>query len=105
MIFRPLFVQPKRMVKVAEADINSAKINLEKTKPLVEKNIISKFDLESVESVLKSKEAQLAQAQANLENAKANLQYTLDYQSGRRHYWDVPVPRWKSGKLPPMPNL
>jgi membrane fusion protein, multidrug efflux system len=64
------------MVKVAEADIISAKINLEKTKPLVEKNIISKFDLESVESVLKSKEAQLAQAKANLENANANLQYT-----------------------------
>ena len=63
-------------VKVAEADIISAKINLEKTRPLVEKNIISKFDLESVESLLKSKEAQLAQANANLENAKANLQYT-----------------------------
>lgn len=64
-------------VKVAEAEINSAKINLEKTKPLVEKNIISKFDLQSVESVLTSKEAQLAQARANLENAKANLQYTV----------------------------
>jgi membrane fusion protein (multidrug efflux system) len=64
-------------VKVAEADVNSAKINLEKTKPLVEKKIISQFELESVESVLKAKEAQLAQAKANLENAKANLQYTL----------------------------
>lgn len=63
-------------VKVAEADVASAKINLEKTRPLVDKNIISKFDLESVESMLKAKEAQLAQAQANLENAKANLQYT-----------------------------
>ncbi len=64
-------------VKVAEADVNSAAINLEKTKPLVEKNIISKFELESVESTLKAKEAQLAQAKANLENAKANLQYTV----------------------------
>lgn len=64
-------------VKVAEADVNSARINMEKTKPLVEKNIISKFELESVESVLKSKEAQMAQAKANLENAKANLQYTM----------------------------
>jgi membrane fusion protein, multidrug efflux system len=64
-------------VKVAEADVNIARVNFEKTKPLVEKNIISKFDLESAESTLKSKEAQLAQAKANLENAKANLQYTL----------------------------
>lgn len=63
-------------VKVAEADIIAAKVNVEKTKPLVEKNIISKFDLQSVESTLKAKEAQLAQAKANLENANANLQYT-----------------------------
>lgn len=62
-------------VKVSEADVVSARISLEKTKPLVEKNIVSKFELESVESTLKLKEAQLAQAKANLENAKANLQY------------------------------
>ena len=64
-------------VKVAEANLNSAAINLEKTKPLVEKNIISKFELASLESTLKAQEAQLAQAKANLENAKANLQYTV----------------------------
>ena len=63
-------------VKVAEANIFTAQVNVEKTKPLVEKNIISKFDLESAESTLKAQEAQLAQAKANLENAKANLQYT-----------------------------
>ena len=63
-------------VKVAEADVIIAQVNVEKTKPLVEKNIISKFDLQSVESTQKSKEAQLAQAKANLENANANLQYT-----------------------------
>jgi len=63
-------------VKVAEANIFTAQVNVEKTKPLVEKNIISKFDLQSAESTLKAQEAQLAQANANLENAKANLQYT-----------------------------
>ena len=65
------------MVKVAEADVKLAEVNVEKTRPLVEKNIISKFELETVESAKKSKEAQLAQAMANWENAKANLQYTL----------------------------
>ena len=64
-------------VKVAEADVVAAKINLDKTKPLVEKGIISKFDLESSESTLKAKEAQLAQAKANLANAEANLQYAV----------------------------
>lgn len=64
-------------VKVAEADVYTAQVNVKKTRPLVEKNIISKFDLESAESAQKAKEAQLAQARANLENAKANLQYTV----------------------------
>ena len=64
-------------VKVAESQVSTAKINVEKTKPLVDKNIISQFELESVETNLKSAEATLAQAQANLANAKANLQYTL----------------------------
>ena len=64
-------------VKVAEAEVAASTINLEKTRPLVAKDIISKFDLESAESTLKAREAQLAQAKANLENAKANLQYTV----------------------------
>ncbi len=64
-------------VRVAEADVASAKINLEKTKPLVTKDIISKFELETVESGVLAKEAQLAQAKAMLANAKANLQYTV----------------------------
>lgn len=64
-------------VKVAEAAVSNAKINLGKTKPLVEKNIISSFDLESAEATLQSAEAQLAQAKANLANAQANLQYTI----------------------------
>jgi len=64
------------LVKVADAEVFTAQVNVEKTKPLVEKNIISKFELQSVESTLKSKEAQLAQSKANLENAKANMQYT-----------------------------
>ena len=64
-------------VKVAESLVATAKINVEKTRPLVEKNIISSFELETVETSLKSAEAQLAQAKANLANSKANLQYTV----------------------------
>lgn len=64
-------------VKVVEAEIETAKINLEKTKPLVEKEIVSTFDLRSAEVALLAREAQLAQAKANLANAKANLQYAV----------------------------
>ncbi len=64
-------------VKVAEAQVSTAKINLGKTKPLVEKSIISEYDLKSSEATLESAKAQLAQAKANLENSKANLEYTV----------------------------
>jgi membrane fusion protein, multidrug efflux system len=64
-------------VKLAEADVYSAKLTLDKTKPLSDKEIVSKFDLQEAQSGLKAKEAQLAQARANLENAKANLQYAV----------------------------
>ncbi len=64
-------------VEVAESQVATAKINLEKTKPLVEKDIVSIFQLESVKSALQAAEAQLAQANANLANAKANLAYTM----------------------------
>jgi membrane fusion protein (multidrug efflux system) len=63
-------------VKVAEAQVSTAKINVEKTQPLVDKNIVSQFELESVKTALASAEAQLANAKANLANAKANLGYT-----------------------------
>ncbi|WP_340113769.1 efflux RND transporter periplasmic adaptor subunit [Maribellus mangrovi] len=64
-------------VKVAESQVSTAKINLEKTQPLVEKSIVSEFQLESVKTELQSAEALLAQANANLANAKANLDYTM----------------------------
>lgn len=64
-------------VKVAESQVATAKINVEKTRPLVEKDIISPFQLETVKTALQSAEAQLAQANANLANARANLQYAI----------------------------
>ncbi|MFV0376024.1 MAG: efflux RND transporter periplasmic adaptor subunit [Mangrovibacterium sp.] len=64
-------------VKVAESTVNTAEINLKTTQPLVEKNIISEYQLESVNTALKSAQAQLAQANANLANAKANLAFTV----------------------------
>jgi membrane fusion protein (multidrug efflux system) len=65
------------LIKVAEADVAAAKINLEKTQNLVAKDIISQFELASVETSVLGKEALLAQAKAMLANAKANLQYTV----------------------------
>jgi membrane fusion protein (multidrug efflux system) len=64
-------------IKIAEADVNAAKMDVEKVRPLVEKDIVSKFELESAQYSLQSKEAALAQARATLANAQTNVGYTL----------------------------
>ncbi|MBL4674841.1 MAG: efflux RND transporter periplasmic adaptor subunit [Mucilaginibacter sp.] len=63
-------------ISSAEADVNTAQLQVNKTRPLVEKDIISKFELESAELTLQSRKAALKQAKATLANAKTNLGYT-----------------------------
>lgn len=64
-------------IKIAEADVKAAQMNVEKVRPLVQKEIVSKYELESAQYTLQSKQAALAQAQATLENAKTNAGYTV----------------------------
>lgn len=63
-------------ISSAEADVNAAQLQVNKTKPLVEKDIISKYDLEAAQLTLQSRKAALAQAKAALVNARVNLGYT-----------------------------
>ncbi|GAA4322433.1 efflux RND transporter periplasmic adaptor subunit [Mucilaginibacter gynuensis] len=63
-------------INSAEADVSSAELQVNKTKPLVEKDIISHYELEAAQLTLKARRAALAQAKANLANAKTNLGYT-----------------------------
>jgi len=63
-------------INSAEADVNTAKLQVEKTKPLVAKEIISEYELKSAQDALKVKEAALLQAKTTLANARTNLSYT-----------------------------
>jgi membrane fusion protein (multidrug efflux system) len=63
-------------IKSAQASVSAAKLTVNKVKPLVEKGIISKYDLESAQYTYESAVATLAQANAALVNAKTNLGYT-----------------------------
>ncbi|WP_131537721.1 efflux RND transporter periplasmic adaptor subunit [Pedobacter nototheniae] len=63
-------------ISSAEADVNAAQLQVNKTKPLVDKDIISKYELDAAQLTLQSKKAALAQARASLANAKVNLGYT-----------------------------
>ncbi|MCF0060466.1 efflux RND transporter periplasmic adaptor subunit [Dyadobacter chenwenxiniae] len=64
-------------IVTARSEVDAAQMAVNKVRPLVEKDIISKYELESAEYTLKSKQATLVQAQSSLANAKTNLGYTV----------------------------
>lgn len=64
------------VIKNAEAEVNTAKMQVEKTQPLVKEGIVSDYELKSANFNLHAKEAALAQAKASLVNARTNLGYT-----------------------------
>ncbi|MFC4213135.1 efflux RND transporter periplasmic adaptor subunit [Pedobacter lithocola] len=79
-IMAPQYEQEVRTARAAissaEADVNAAQLQVNKTRPLVEKDIISKYDLDAAQLTLQSRKAALAQARAALANARVNLGYT-----------------------------
>lgn len=63
-------------IKTAQAEVSTAEMQVNKVRPLVEKDIISKYELESAEYALQAKRAALAQANAAVANARTNVGYT-----------------------------
>lgn len=60
----------------AEARVNTAKVNVNRIRPLVEKDIIGKVQLETAEDSYQSALADLQQARATLKNAQATMGWT-----------------------------
>jgi membrane fusion protein (multidrug efflux system) len=79
-IKNPMYEQQVRTARAsisrAEADVNTADMEIEKIRPLVDKQIVSDYRLRSAELNLGSKKAALEQAKAELANAESNLAYT-----------------------------
>jgi len=63
-------------VQSLEAELSEARLQVEKTRPLVDEGVVGKYELESALNLLAAKEAQLAQARAVWQAAKANAGYT-----------------------------
>jgi membrane fusion protein, multidrug efflux system len=70
-------VSAKASVNSAEAGVNSAAMEIEKVRPLVEKEIVSSYRLQSAELTLQARKADADEAKASLANAEANLGYTV----------------------------
>ena len=79
-IFDPQYEQAVRTadagIKSAQAEVSTAKLAVVKVKPLVEKDIVSKYELESAQYSYNAALASLAQARAALVNARTNVSYT-----------------------------
>jgi len=69
-------ITARASINRAEADVNTADMEIEKIRPLVDKQIVSDYRLKSAELNLGSRKAALEQAKAELANAEANLAYT-----------------------------
>lgn len=75
-IYEQNVITARAAIKIAQADVDAAKMDVEKVRPLVEKDIVSKYELESAQYTLESKIAALDQANASLKNAQTNVDYT-----------------------------
>ncbi|QYN50709.1 efflux RND transporter periplasmic adaptor subunit [Apibacter sp. ESL0404] len=64
-------------IKTAKAQVDNAVMDVTKITPLVEKGIVSKYQLESAQYALQTKRAALNQAQTALAIANTNLSYTV----------------------------
>ncbi|MGN0206260.1 MAG: efflux RND transporter periplasmic adaptor subunit [Muribaculaceae bacterium] len=74
--YRASLAEATANVKSAEAKLATARLNMESTKMLREKNVVQEYDLLSARNDLAAAEAALAQAQAQEVNARNNLSYT-----------------------------
>ncbi len=63
-------------VEAAKAAVKTAEDEVQRFQKLVEKDIVSDYQLQSAKNTLQSQKASLAQAKAALENARVNLSYT-----------------------------
>ena len=70
-------ITARASISRAEADVHTSDMEIEKIRPLVDKQIVSDYRLKSAELNLESKKAALEQAKAELANAEANLAYTI----------------------------
>ncbi|MDR2122278.1 MAG: efflux RND transporter periplasmic adaptor subunit [Flavobacteriaceae bacterium] len=63
-------------IKTATAEVNNAQMDVNKITPLIEKGIVSKYQLEAAQYALQAKKAALNQAQTALSIALTNSSYT-----------------------------
>lgn len=67
----------KADVMAAQANLDNKQLDVKKVTPLVEKNIVSPFQLETAISDVEAAQAKLQQARSQMEQARINIGYTV----------------------------
>lgn len=65
------------LLKISESEMQNANLEVQNTKELVQKNVISKIELEFAKNKLQIAKARVEEAKANLAHAKLMLTYTV----------------------------
>lgn len=86
----------KAALQAAEASMENAQINVDKTKPLVENKVISDVQLRSAEATYNNAKAAVAQAQAAVGSARINLNFTTITAPSDGYVGTIP---YKTGSL------
>ena len=74
--YRQAVRSAKADVEAARANVRQAENEVERLRQLVEKDIVSTYELKSAKNTLQSRRGGLSQAEAALKNAEVNLEYT-----------------------------
>lgn len=75
--YRTDVARSKAILSTAVAEAREAEVQLERVKLLVEKNIISKSEMEVAKANFNAKQARIREARSILANANTNLSYTF----------------------------
>jgi len=74
--FRQRVISAQAEVLAAEANVSNAQLEIQRITPLVQRNIISEFQLQTAQIALKAAEARVKQAKATLAGANISLGWT-----------------------------
>jgi membrane fusion protein (multidrug efflux system) len=74
--YKEELIKCQALLKIAEAEVQSAKLEVQNTKELVQKNVISEIELEFSKNKLQIVRARVEEANANVAHAKLMLNYT-----------------------------
>lgn len=69
-------IKNQALLKITESEVQSATLEVQNTKELVQKNVISKIELEFAKNKLQIAKAKVDEAKVNLAHAKLMLSYT-----------------------------